>query len=281
MGAAGSNPTSDPKTNGRSSSFVVRSAARGVHAPPRCTGHGASGSSRWLRGSSSLWVVALLLGLTRAALEEEHGEQHERAHLQELALPVLERRLGEVPRREVRPVGDGSLTVLDGVGDGRAPAGQAQRVIETTETFRSKHGRPFVSCGRAAHQRRVCGRGILVTLRAGRSVSQFRDGASRRQLSEILSRSGRTATDSGSHSSALPPAPAGACRRRRFPSRRSQSWPAMTSWPSRLRRSSNRSVTASVLPFQRSSTSTKARSESASMSTTSPISMSFSFQNST
>ena len=47
--------------------------------------------------------------------------------------------------------------------------------------------------------------------------------------------------------------------------RRSQSWPAMTSWPSRLRRSSNRSVTASVLPFQRSSTSTKARSESASM----------------
>jgi hypothetical protein len=43
-------------------------------------------------------VVAVeRLGLGRAALHQERGEQHVAAHLQELRLPVLEQRLGEVP----------------------------------------------------------------------------------------------------------------------------------------------------------------------------------------
>ena len=93
-------------------------------APPRRTGHGASGSSRCSRGSSSRGSSCSCFD-SRTFLQEEHGEQHEGAHLQELALPVLERRFGEMARREIPPVAEPGLAVLHRVRDGGSPAGQA------------------------------------------------------------------------------------------------------------------------------------------------------------
>src|SRR6185295_1153081 len=45
-------------------------------------------------------------GLSRTLLPQFHRDQDERAHLQELALPILEQGFDEVPAREVAAQGD-------------------------------------------------------------------------------------------------------------------------------------------------------------------------------
>jgi len=64
------------------------------------------------------------LGLARPLLEQEHREHDVRAHLQELALPVLEGRLGEVPARQEAPERHGRLAVLQRVRHGHPPPGE-------------------------------------------------------------------------------------------------------------------------------------------------------------
>lgn len=52
------------------------------------------------------------LGFRGALLEQEHGQQHVRAHLQELAFPVLHRRFKERTAGEVVAQGDAGLPMF-------------------------------------------------------------------------------------------------------------------------------------------------------------------------
>ena len=73
---------------------------------------GASGSSALVRRSFVLGVVLVgLLGLRRALLEQEHGQQDVGRHLEELALPVLEHRRDEVAAGQVIQKADRGQTM--------------------------------------------------------------------------------------------------------------------------------------------------------------------------
>jgi hypothetical protein len=118
--------------------------------PPRRTAHGASGPPS--PSVVVLRVVALvlrLLRLGRAELHQEGRQEDVQAHLEELALPVLERRLAEVPGAEVlaqqrrRLAVCGLLVVVlpltgQGLADEERREERASVTIESAWSFRKR-----------------------------------------------------------------------------------------------------------------------------------------------
>ncbi len=113
--------------------------------PPRRTGQGASGLVlRVGRIGVDVIVFVGMLRFGRSSLHEEDGEEYERAHLQEFALPVLEHRFVEMAGAEVPEVADGWTAVLLCVVVVDVPARQALSREEREEQDEARDGETVV-----------------------------------------------------------------------------------------------------------------------------------------
>ena len=104
-------------------------------------------------GASSFPSGSLELG--RSALEQECGQDDVGRHLQELALPVLEDRRGEVAAPEILQQPERRATMLYEDGVVRFPSGQAHRHDGEEKEGTERYGESVVAqkCPRTALNR--------------------------------------------------------------------------------------------------------------------------------